>query len=135
MTIFKLKSALLSAMLSLTLCSSCKMSGSLPDITKPYLGEYECQQALFNGKDYLEEFEYVRLTLEEDGVCLLSVKKSGNEKHEEKGRYEYNKEKEEIILSLDEQGSYQRRFPLKDGVITLSLSFGGKTFFAQFEQK
>ena len=131
----KIKCSILGVLLSGMLCASCKAGDTLPDITKPYLGEYEFNKVIFNEKDYLSAFDYVRFTLNDDNTFLLSYKEKGKERKDEKGEYEYDKEKEEIILSSAYTGSYQRRVPIKDGVITLSIAFGNQTFFAQFKQK
>ena len=51
-----MKSFILGALLScMTLFPSVKDS-TLKDITKPYIGEYECKSARLGDKDYLEDF-------------------------------------------------------------------------------
>ena len=131
----KLKTSLFASLCSCILCSSCKIGDTLPEITKPYLGEYECNQVIFNHKEYLKEFDYVRLTLNPDDTFTLAYKKKGENKHEETGNYVYEQDKQELVLSSSYLAGYQRRVPLKDGIITLSISFGGNEFMAQFEQK
>ena len=54
---------MLSGLITLLLLSpwwTAMRSGTLTDITKPYLGVYECQSAQYNDKDLLENFSYIR---------------------------------------------------------------------------
>lgn len=118
-----------------TLISSCTNAVSLPDITKPYLGEYECKIAQYNGEDYLEQFDFIRLTLSHDDDFTLAFRQKDGEIREEKGKYVYQAEKEEITLYAPKAQALKRTFPLKDGEITVTLRFGNQTLHMQFQQK
>ena len=43
-------------------------NGSLKDVTKPYLGQYECESATLGEKDYAQDFSFIRLELKKDNV-------------------------------------------------------------------
>ena len=116
-----------------TFCQNIK--GSLTDVTKPYLGEYECQRAIFDGKDYAQEFSYIRLTFSADNTFTLSYKTKEGLCGSEKGEYSYDEEKEEVTLFTQGRHSFKRTFPLVKGNIYMSLRLGDKTLQVQFEQK
>lgn len=126
---------MISVCLSVMLCASCKLGDTLPEVTKPYLGEYECKRATLGNTEYLQDFDYVRLTLDPDDTFTLAFRKKGGDKEEEKGAYTYDFEQEELVLFSEQSAAYQRRFPLKDGKLTITLEVGTNTFVAEFEQK
>ena len=130
-----LKSSLLAGVVSLLFSFSVLKSGSLTDITKPYLGEYECQRAIFDGKDYAQEFSYIRLTFSADNTFTLSYKTKEGLCGSEKGEYSYDEEKEEVTLFTQGRHSFKRTFPLVKGNIYMSLRLGDKTLQVQFGQK
>ena len=57
----KLKYSFCAALASLLLILPACGNGSLKDVTKPYLGEYECQSATLGEKDYAQDFFFIRL--------------------------------------------------------------------------
>lgn len=108
---------------------------SLTEITKPYLGTYECRLAQLNTQNLLDYFSYIRLELKKDGGCILySKEKTGEEKRAE-GEYIYNKERETITFTVENLPFIKREFPLKQGVIFITLRQGDKTLLMQFEHK
>lgn len=107
----------------------------MKEITKPYLGEYECENATFSGRDLLTEFSYIRLELKEDGTFLLHGKTKTGKTHKEQGVYTYDAEREELCLSLGKDGELKRNLPLKNGAFCIDVSFGGKSLHMQFQQK
>lgn len=132
---YKLRSSILAGCFALlfTFCQTIK--GSLTDITKPYLGEYECQRAVFDGKDYVQEFSYIRLTLDADNTFTLCYKDKEGKCGLEKGEYSYDEEKQELTLFTQGRHSLKRTFPLTKGNIYVSLRLGDKTLQLQFQQK
>ena len=131
---YMIKSSLLAGLLALLFAMPDFKSGSLTDITKPYLGEYECKKIVFDGEDHSDWFSDVRLELKPDKTFVLTYPQNGK-KHETKGRYVYDEQSETITLSAEGAETFKRRFPLKDGMIYITLTFGEKTLSMQFEQK
>ena len=130
-----LKSSICAGLISLlTLFPTAKTDG-LTQITKPYLGEYECKIAQFCGKDALQDFSFIRLELKDDGVFVLRIAYRDGKTRKEEGKYSYDIEKEELCLSTGKNGELKRKFPLKKGVITIDISFVGKILYMQFIQK
>ena len=132
----KIKSSILSGIISLLLLfAPWWQSGKLTDITKPYLGEYECTQAYLGEEDCLEKFSYIILELKDKGDFTLSFCEKGDKKHTVKGKYQYDKEKEEITFLVKTPRRLKRSFPLQEGQISLIIPFGEKNLVLTFEQK
>ena len=129
-----MKIFILSLLLSWTTFFSGIKESKLSDISKPYLGEYECKSAQFGSLDCLKQFSYVRLELKGNGTFFLHYQEKGGKKKECKGSYVYDKEKNEIEFT-DESGTFRRSFPLSNGILTISLPIGEKILVLQFEQK
>lgn len=106
--------------------------GTLSDVTKPYLGEYECKQAQFGKSDCLKLFSYIRLELEKEGKFTLSYKEIGGKKKQIKGEYEYDGEKETLTFVYE---GVKREFPLKKGKLSVYLPVNEKNLLLIFEQK
>jgi hypothetical protein len=128
----KLKSSLAAGVVALLLSCSTVVKGELKDIAKPHLGVYECTEARMGDKEYLERFSYVHLELKADETFLLYYCEKEGEKHIQKGRYHYDKEKGVITLS---GGGMKREFPLSEGVLTIVIPLGAQTIHLKFEQK
>lgn len=106
----------------------------LSDITQPHLGTYECRLAQLDSQNLLEDFSYIRLELKKKNECVLHYcPKKGSEKTE-KGEYIYNKERQTVSFSLQKMPFIKREFPMKHGVIYITLSQGDRTLLMQFHQ-
>lgn len=130
----KLKSSLLAGITALLFFLPSGRGGALPDITRPYLGEYECKSARLGQKDLLDGFKYVKLELKADNTFLVSYKTENGESGKETGKYSYDREREEITLTIDKNRAYKRKFPLKKGVLTVDVAIGGQRLVLSFEQ-
>jgi hypothetical protein len=129
----KLRCALSAGVAALLLSLSNAGKGDLKEITKPYLGEYECTQALLGENDYLKLFSYITCELKDKGVFTISYKSVDGKKKEIDGEYEYVKERK-VLLVKDKKG-YQREYPLENGRFTVIVPYGNKTLHLTFEQK
>ena len=130
----KLKSSFLAGLTTLLFFLPSGKGGTLPDITKPYLGEYECKRATLGEKDLLDGFQYVRLELKADDTFVVFYKTENGETGKETGKYSFNREREEITLTLDKNRAYKRKFPLKKGVLTVDVAIGAQRLVLSFEQ-
>ena len=61
-------------------------NGALKDITKPYLGEYECKSATLGERDYTQEFSFIRLELKKDNEFTLYYSAKNGKNGEESER-------------------------------------------------
>ncbi len=131
----KLKSSLIAGLSALLLLFPNFKKGSLTEISKPYLGVYECQQAKLGEEEYLDKFSYIQLELFPKGKYVLRYAEKDGEKQEVKGKYRYDEKKEILTLYLTQGGVFKRDFPLEKGKLTATVPLGNKTLFLQFEQK
>ena len=130
-----LKSSVLAGLLSLFMSFSSIKDSSLTDISKPYLGEYECKEAVFDGEDYLKNFSYIRLELKRNETFTLSYCDKEKRKDKVEGKYVYDEEAKTIcLLSVNGEG-IKRSFPFENGKINITLSIAKKMLILQFEQK
>ena len=130
-----LKSSLCAGMISLLTLFPTGKASNLTDITKPYLGEYECEIANFCNRDLLQDFSFIRLELKDDNTFVLRCAYRDGRTRKEEGAYSYDPQKEEICLSMGKNGEFKRKFPMKEGVIYIDVSFATKSLHAQFIQK
>ena len=135
MKMIKLKSSLLVGLCLISMLFAGWTKSSLKDITKPYLGEYECKTATMDGKDCLKQFDYIRLEIKPDGTFTLNFCKKNKGKDVLKGSYQYESETSSILFKIGKKKGIQRRFPLKNGILYIIVPFGGKTLSMTFRQK
>ena len=134
----KIKSSILAGIASLLLAFSTLgflRAGTLLDIAKMHLGEYECTRAELGDKDVLSNYQFIRLELKRDNSFLLYYKEKEGDVGREKGEYQYSKEKGTITMQLRRFRGYKKEFPLHKGVLTMELSIGGENMILQFEQR
>ena len=131
----KLKSSIVAGLTGLLLLFPNFKTGSLTEISKPYLGVYECQQAKLGEEEYLDKFSYIELELFPKGKYALRYCEKSGEKQEVKGKYRSDEKKEILTLYLTQGGVFKRDFPLEKGKLTATVPLGNKTLFLQFEQK
>lgn len=120
------------AALCLSACDVEKMT-TLPQLSKPYLGLYECEELTLGGEDLLGEFESLNLELKYGGEFELSSEKKDGGKWSYGGKYQADPETGEITFSAFtglRVSSFT--FPMKEGSIIVEYNFGGKLFRATF---
>ena len=110
-------------------------NSALPDITKPYLGEYECKMAKLGEMDLTEEFDSVVLELCKDGAFSIRTKDKLGIMHTQSGKYEYDREKGIVTFTFGKENERSCRFPIEKGKIYITFPFGLKTVRLVFEQK
>ena len=107
--------------------------GTLPDLSKPYTGEYTLKKLTLGGQDYKDKFESVKLTLEADGKFTLSYKEKDGQSGSYSGEYEVSTERKEITFnSKAGLRTVQRTFPMDKGSILIDLKLGTKLLHAEF---
>ena len=131
----RIKSSILSGILTLFLSVSLFGKSSLKEITKPYLGVYECTQAQLNNVDCLDRFSYINLELKSDNEFTLYYCEKNGEGKQESGKYQYDANKQKLTLTGGVGGFFKREFPLKEGILTITIPLGEKTLSFKFEQK
>ena len=130
-----LKSSLLVGISTLLISFSAFRDSKLTDITKPYLGEYECISATLGEKDLTEKFSFVRLELNADESYRLYYRDKNGNKGEEIGTYSYDEQRQEISFTWGKHGELKRKFPMQDGTICLCIPIGKELLQIKLEQK
>ena len=130
-----LKSSLLAGFISLLFSFSALRVGNITDITKPYLGEYECISATYGNKDLCKEYGSIVLELRQDDTFILRFQERKGKKKEEKGTYEYDQEKGVLRFKRNGKTEIKRDFMLENGEITGVVKLGGRVLCVHFEQK
>ena len=130
----KIKSSVLVGLCALAMACA-PLKSELKDISQTHLGFYECENATLSGDDLIEKFDYVRLELKADETFVLYYRKTGGKEKTETGKYRYDRQKGEICLGIGENNALKRTFPLKEGVMHVTVRLGGKTLQMQFKQK
>ena len=107
--------------------------GSLPELSKPYVGVYECEELSLGGEDMLGKFEKIQLELEYKGDFTLSYETLEGVEGEYEGEYEVSIENEEIKLSVTSSGAEKEfYFRMEKGEILLDYNLDGKLLHAVF---
>lgn len=135
MKVQKVKSSLLVGLTTLLFFFPSFKTGKLTDIAKPYLGVYTCREAKLGGEDVLTRFDYITIELENAEDCVLRYKEKEGKPHAVAGKYAYDQDGKNLTLSLADASFIKREFPVKDGVLFITVPFLGKTLHMQFEQK
>ena len=123
----------LCALFVLCACEKVEDMGTLPDLSKPYTGEYTLKKLTLGGQDYKDKFESVKLTLKADGKFTLSYKEKEGQSGSDSGEYEVSTERKEITFSAKTGlRTVSRTFPMEKGSILIDLKLGTKLLYAEF---
>ncbi len=124
---------LLCALFLFCACEKVEDMGTLPEFSKPYMGEYICKELSIGGEDFIEKFEYVKLELDYDGEFTLSYSEEEGQSGTYSGKYSVSPEGDEITMS-SRVGlrSVSHTFPMENGKILVELNLQGKQLHAVF---
>lgn len=108
--------------------------GSLPELSKPYAGMYECNSLTLGGKDMLPRFDYVRLELKGSGEYLLSYRTAEGAEGGYQGNYVVDPERQEISL-IAKTGARKQSFvfPMEKGIISVNYNLYGNLLHAELK--
>ncbi len=130
----KLKTSILAGLSALLLWAPSWKDAQLTDISKPYLGVYECTQAHLGSLDCLQRFSDIRLELKDEENFLLIYQEKGGARKKVEGKYCYDKERK-VLVATDAKKGLRREFPFEEGKLTVTLPVGRKNLIMQFERK
>ena len=131
----RLKSLIFAGLAGCLLCFPACAKGSLTEISKPYLGEYECESATLGEQDFLAEFTYLRLELKSNGEFVLRYQTKQGGQGQETGRYEYDDGAQSIRFVANGQYQLDRNFSMERGEICLTFPIGKQMLSIRFAQK
>ncbi len=99
---------------------------SLPELSRPYVGEYRCETLRWGDRDLLEEGD-LRLSLFYDGSFSLFL--AGGTPASLTGEYAVSPSGEEITFFA--KGD-ERTFPVEEGDLLVRFPVAGKLLYARF---
>lgn len=131
------KSALLaSAVIFVSLLFDVASLGGLKEITRPYLGMYECERVLFGGEDKTEEFGPLKLELGPSGKAKLYYRCKNGEAGVSEAEYSYDASARTVTFYAEFMGrKAEKSFPLRDGKLQICLRYGGKMLVMDFVRR
>ena len=115
-------------------CEKVENMGSLPQLSKPYVGEYQCEKLIFGGEEQVDKFDYIKLTLKYGGSFVLSYRDAEKREGAYEGEYAMSDDGKELTLSAKAGlRTVSRTFPVDRGTILMDLTFAGKLLHAEFK--
>lgn len=113
-------------------CDTHEMS-TLPDLSKPYTGVYECTELTLGGEDALERFDYVRLELKGNETFALSYRTAEGNEGGVDGEYQMDLERGEVTLSKKTLlRTVSHTFAVEKGTIYGDVNVSGELLHAEF---
>ncbi len=122
--------------LSIFILPACeaKAEGSIKDITKPYIAQYECVEAKLGDKDLLEEYDYIRIILVNNEKMQLVFKQKGEEKQIIDGSYALDLSTRELEGEIGILGyRFREKATVKKGEFTISKTIFTKQLYMKFK--
>lgn len=135
--LLKIKIAATSALAAacVFLCScTIDTNSSLKELTDPYITRYECTYAACGDKEFLDEFDYIRITLTDKENMELSYRKKGDMPRMHSCRYSFNEKTGELTAEGGALGvKFKERVIIENGKFTISFPISGKELVLRFE--
>lgn len=122
--------------LSIFILPACeaKAEGSIKDITKPYIAQYECVEAKLGDKDLLEEYDYIRIILVNNEKMQLVFKQKGEEKQIIDGSYTLDLSTRELEGEIGILGyRFREKATVKKGEFVISKTIFTKQLYMKFK--
>ncbi len=121
----------LGILLSVCSFSACNVSemSTLRELSRPYLGVYDCESLTYGGTERIGDFEYLRLALDYGGDFTVTYRMAAGASGSFEGTYTADPERGEITLSSHGKS---RTFPMRRGTIAVNGNFLGKLCYAEF---
>lgn len=123
------------AALCATLCA-CGMSAdsSLKELTHPCITRYECTYARWGESDFLDDFDYIRITLLDTEKMALEYKKTGEDAHSYECSYALDEKTGEFTAEAGALGiKLREKIKIENGKFTVSLPLMGRQLIMKFQ--
>lgn len=106
---------------------------TLPELTKPYTGVYQCESISLGGEDMSEKFPKLELELRYNGTFSLSYEDEHGGEGEYHGNYAVDGEAEQITFTAPAGlRSASFVFPMVKGRVLIDYRIGKKLLHAVF---
>ena len=107
---------------------------SLKAITKPHVAQYECIEAKLGNENFLDGFDYIRITLLNKSDLELSYKRTNGKKHTATGTYTFDDKTRELKADVGILGiKYTQNAVIEKGQFVINRSFGSKQLTMKFK--
>lgn len=128
---------LAAVVLSLLFCAfEIDKNSSLKNLTHPYINTYECTQARLGEKDFLSDFDYIRIVLQDQKKLEVSFKRKKGSPHRYQSTYQVDDETGELSAEIGILGfKYRQSAKIEGGKFTLSLPILQKQLIMNFAAK
>lgn len=121
------------ALIFLCACNVQEMS-SLKAITKPYITQYECIEAKLGNENFLEGFDYIRLTLLNKSDLELTFKRTNGKKRTATGTYTFDEKTHEFSADVGVLGiKYTQKTVIENGQFVINRTLGSKQLTMKFK--
>lgn len=124
--------------LLLVLLPACdaRKTGSLRDITRPYIAQYECTEATLGGDDMLEKFDYIEIYLANKNNLEIIYKPKNGERKIVKAPYKFDLSTRELSAEIGILGhKFRQAVKVENGKFTVSKTIGKKQLIMKFKAK
>ena len=118
-----------------TLCAcTIDTNSSIKELTDPYITRYECTYAAWGNQEFLEEFDYIRITLTDKEKLELSYKKKGDMPRVHTCRYSFDEKTGELTAEGGALGvKFKERVLVENGKFTIAFPISGKELILRFQ--
>ena len=132
----KLKSAaFIGAILLSVTAGAWSKDGKLTEITKPYLGTYECERLYVADDNKIDDFEYVRVELCKNGELKLLYKQPKGKPEQMTLEYRYDEQAKTLYVK-GKLGVWRldKSFSLNNGELTGEMRLGNLNVIVKFKK-
>lgn len=122
--------------LLLTAFPACEIdtTSSIKTITSPYITQYECVEARLGDSDFLENFDYIRITLLDKKQLKVSYKPIDGKQNSFITEYNFNPETHELTAETGILGIKQtEKIIIENGKFTITKKLGLQQLILKFE--
>lgn len=109
----------------------------IKEITKPYLGTYDCKRVVLGEEDWTERYALLRLEIAKNGKITLLLRERGKPMIRLNAKYVFDEESGTLTVFKDkknERASGHYRLS-EDGDLILTTRIGGKLLYIAFSKK
>ncbi len=128
--------ALLFLSLSILLLPACeaRAEGSIKEITKPYIAQYECVEAKLGDKNLLEQYDFIRIILVDNEKMQIVFKPKDNDKQIIDGAYDLDFKTRELVGEIGILGyKFKEKTTVQKGEFVISKTILAKQLYMKFK--
>lgn len=112
------------------------MNGSVKALTSPYIAEYECVEARLGEKNFLEKYDFIKITLLDKEQLEVSFKPKNGEKRVFRGAYSVDEKTRELSGEIGILGfKHKEKVTVKNGEFLIKKNIGSRPLIMKFSIK